>query len=640
MAKHYGYAGEILRVDLSLGKITRMSTMCYTEKFLGGRGIAAKIYWDEVSSETKAFDPENHLIFATGPLAGFKGVTGSRWQICGKSPLTTTERFSYTNLGGGWGAQLKFAGYDALVVHGKSDKPVYIIIQDEKIEIRDASALWGKTTIETREILKQEMGNALNVVAIGPAGENMVNFASLLADKDAHGSGGFGAVMGSKRLKAIAVRGSREITMADPGRYQDLASYARKLASDIPLKDTPRMDPSVKLKRDPCWGCMGGCIRKTYRASDGRVGKFGCAAAVFYALRAQRYYGEWNEVPFLANRLCNEYGLDMFPIDTMMMWLSRCHKAGILTDENTGIPISKQGSLEFVDTLVKKIAFREGFGDILAQGTVRAAELVGQGAKEQITDYMIDTGHNTIQSPRMYILTGFLYAMEPRQPMQQLSELYKPFPDWFKWVGKEEGSYLSNDVLRAIAKRIWGSELAVDFCTYEGKALAAKMIQDRQYAKESLILCDYLFPITHDRSSEDHVGDPTIESKLLSAVVGNEVDEEGLNRIGERIFNLQRAILVREGHRGRESDRLAEYNFTQPLKFELYNPEFWSPGNGDQVVRREGAVIDRERFEEAKSEYYELRGWDVDTGLQTKSKLAELGLEDISRVLEKGEFVI
>lgn len=205
---------------------------------------------------------------------------------------------------------------------------------------------------------------------------------------------------------------------------------------------------------------------------------------------------------------------------------------------------------------------------------------------------------------------------------------------WLMWVYKQEGAFVSSDVFRAIGKRFFGSKDAVDFTTYEGKALAAKMIQDRDCVNSSLILCSYLFPILFSRNTSDHVGDPSIESKLLSAVTGNEIDENGLYRIGERIFNLQRAILAREGHRGREYDRISEYNFTKPLKFDLHNPELLSPGEGDEVVSKKGAVLDRDKFERLKDEYYGLRGWDVATGLQTRTKLEELGLGHIVEELE------
>jgi len=546
-----------------------MPTMDYADRFLGGRGIAAKIYWDEVPPEMKAFDPENRLIFAVGPLAGFKGVSGSRWQVCGKSSLTTPEYFNYSNLGGNWGAQLKLAGYDALVIQGKSENPVYVLIEDENVEIRDASTLWGKSTVETREMLKEQLGRSVNVVAIGPAGENMVTFASVLADKDASGSSGLGAVLGSKNLKAIAVRGSGKVKAANPQKYRELADYARELRTGFSMGITPGTDQGMKLKKDYCYGCTGGfCFRGTYKASNGKVGKYMCGSATFYILRARKYYGESNEVPFLANMICNEYGVDTHQMDVMMQWLSKCHRAGILTDENTGIPLSQQGSLEFIETLVRKIGLREGIGDVLARGTIRAADAVGQGAKELLTDYITDSGHFAlIDGPRMYISTGLLYATEPRQPMGQLNELGS-LNLWLMWVHKQEGAFVSNDVFRAIGRRFLGSEAAVDFTTYEGKALAAKMIQDRECAKDSLILCSYLFPIMFSRRTDD-------------------------------------------------------------------NPELLSPGKGDEVVSKKGAVLDQERFEEVKGEYYSLRGWDVGTGLQTRAKLEELGLKDMVEDLER-----
>lgn len=641
MAGQYGYAGKILRVDLSSGSITFMSTIDYADRFLGGRGIAAKIYWDEVPPEVRAFEPENRLIFSTGPLAGLKGVSGSRWQICGKSALTNPEHFNYCNLGGSWGAQLKLAGYDALIIQGESDKPVYVLIEDKQVQIKDASSLWGKSTIETREILKEQWENSVSVVATGPAGENLVTFASVLADNDASGSSGLGAVMGSKKLKAIAVRGTGKVEVAEPQRYLELAKHARELRKGISMGITPGIDQDLKLKKDYCWGCAGGfCFRSTYKASNGKSGKFMCGSATFYMLRARNYYGGWNEVPFFASRLCNEYGLDTHQMDTMMQWLSKCQRAGILSDESTGIPLSKQGSLEFIETLVKKIALRDGIGDILAQGHWRAADAIGQGAKELLTDYITESGHfGLIENPRLYITTGLLYAMEPRQPMNQLNEL--GFLNlWLMWVYKQEGAFVSNHVFRAISKRLLGSEEAVDFTSYEGKALAAKMIQDREYAKECLILCSYLFPIMFSKMTQDKVGDPSLESKILSAVTGNEVDEEGLYKIGERIFNVQRAILAREGHKARESDRISEYNFTKPLKFDLHNPQLLSPGKGNEVVSKQGAVLDREKFEKLKDEYYSLRGWDTSTGLQTRAKLEELGLVDMIPELARRGLIV
>jgi len=203
------------------------------------------------------------------------------------------------------------------------------------------------------------------------------------------------------------------------------------------------------------------------------------------------------------------------------------------------------------------------------------------------------------------------------------------------WVEKTDNAYVNTDVIRAIAKKFWGSEMAADFSTCEGKALAAKRIQDRQYAKECLILCDFLWPIISVEHSEDHIGDPTLESKILSAVTGKEMDEEGLYQIGERVFNLQRAILVREGHRGRDFDSLPASLYSVPLKFDIVNHECLVPGKEGEVITRKGSVINWEEFEKMKTEYYQLRQWDVTTGLQTRVKLDELGLKEIADDLEQ-----
>jgi len=644
----FGYAGKILRVDLSSGRIAKDSTLDYADKFLGGRGIAAKVHWDEVAPEVKAFDAENRLTFITGPLCGLPTIAGSRWQVCGKSSATS-EQFSYSNLGGRWGAELKFAGYDGIVVQGKSEKPVYLLLCGEVAELRDASALWRKGCIETREILKSELGNSVRVVAVGPAGENMVSMASLLADNDSSGSGGLGATMGSKKLKAVVVIGAgKRVEVAQPQRLRELMAYYREVGGHQwehwsrhardPVHEF-KMVPGPEMKRDPCYGCFGQCPRKIYVAADGRKGKFFCGSALFYQPWSERHYGDWNDnpndVPFDAAKLCDNYGVDVFAIDLMICWLHGCHQAGILTDESTGIPLSKIGSIEFIETLVRKIALRDGFGELLAQGMFKAADSLGPGAKEQaeLAGYYSEPGLYPWYGPRLYVTNAFPHAMEPRLPIQQLHEVSFLLAKWAATASGTPG-YLTSDVLCAIARRFWGSELAADFSTMDGKALAAKMIQDRQYAKECLILCDVFWPIMELENTEDHVGDPTLESKLLSAATGNEVSEKGLYRIGERVFNLQRAILVREGHQGRDFDKLPDSCHKLPLEYDHAIPECLAPGKDGQVISLKGAVVDREAFEKAKDEYYRLRGWDVATGLQTRANLEELELGEVDRDLE------
>lgn len=237
----------------------------------------------------------------------------------------------------------------------------------------------------------------------------------------------------------------------------------------------------------------------------------------------------------------------------------------------------------------------------------------------------------------MYLTTGLFYAMEPRLPIQQLHEISTLLMRWAidqAQGPKEDG--LTSQVVRDIAKRFWGSEIAGDFSTYEGKALAAARIQDRQYAKENLILCDFTWPVSYSPFTDDCVGDPTLESRLCAAVTGRDMDEEGLYRIGERTFNLQRAILIREGWRGREDDSLEEFNFSVPLKGDTAgNPDAIVPGPGGETFARKGMVVDRDQFEGMKDEYYAIRGWDVQTGLQKRAGLEELGLGDVAGELEE-----
>ena len=630
-----GYAGALLQVNLSTGHIAKVPTDAYADLFLGGRGIAARVHWDEVPPGCDALDPENRLTFMTGPICGVPGFAGSRWQVCGKSPIH--DQFSYANLGGSWGAQLKFAGYDGLIVEGKADGPVYLWVNNDGVEIRDAAHLRGMGAIATRERLKEELGKSARVATVGPAGENRVTFATLLADNDSSGSSGLGAVMGSKNLKAIAVRGQGKVETASSDKVDELRRRVRELnASKADLiRDFLETADKTKLKKDVCYGCVDGCIRATYEGPEGQSGKFFCQPSYFYQTRAQRYYGQANDVPFQAAKLCDDYGMDTRAVETMIMWLSRCHKSEILTEERTGIPLFTMGSMEFIDILVRKIAFREGFGDVLAEGTVRAAEIVGQGSDRFITDYMIRTGENSVYGPRLYLTTGILYAMEPRMPIQQLHEISVQLVMWALTQMGLDKMYLTSEVLRAIAQRFWGSEIAADFSTIEGKALAAAKIQDRQYAKECLILCDFSWPITHSLNTDDHMGDPTLESRICAAVTGRDVDEEGLYKIGRRVFNLQRAILAREGPKGREGDSLPEFEYTVPLKGDFGNPNCMVPGKDGEPFYRKGMVVDRGEFEKMKDEYYETRGWDVSTGLQRQAELEELGLGDVAKTLAR-----
>ena len=634
MTNHYGYADNILRVDLSSGAITTTRTANYADRFLGGRGIGTKIYWDEVLPETKAFDPENRLIFVTGPATGIP-PSGSRTQVYGKSPATVPEGFCYSNFGGSWGAQLKFAGFDGLVVQGESEKPVYLFIQDGNAEIRDASHLWGKGSVEVREALKSELGHQVRIIATGPAGENKVVFANLLADEDASGSSGFGAVMGAKKLKAIAVTGSRKVVPANSDKLRELTKYVRHLVGDEPRIDTS-LELPPDITQDTCFACVGCRMRNQWESKDGTKGKYMCASALFYQEFSKAYYGGWNEASFLATRLCDQYGVDVWPIMSMMIWMLQGMGAGIITEENTGLPLSKMGSLEFIETLVQKVALREGFGDVMARGALAAADSMGSDSRALMESVLSDSiGHIVMFDPRVMPTTSLLYAMEPRQPIPQISEIAGRLVClWVPWANGDEGAYISSDVMRSMGKRFWGGELAMDFSTYEGKSLSAKMVQDRIIANECGIFCIYLLPLYHSPSTENFVGDPTIESRVISAVTGQQFNEQSFYQIGERVFNLHRAVMVREGHKGRESDTVSESCHTQPIEFEYANENLLVPGKDGEIISKKGEVLDKGKFEEMKDEYYALRGWDVATGLQNKAKLQELELQDIIPDLE------
>ena len=637
----FGYAGEILRVDLSNNGVSRLPTADYTTRFIGGRGFAAKIYWDETSDRTSALGPDNCLLIMTGPFGGFTGLAGCRWTVCGKSPEIEPEAFSYSNLGGSWGAWLKYAGFDGIAVTGRADKPVYIHIDNGLVQIRDASNLWGKNALETLEQLQKELGRETRVMTIGQAGENLVTFATIFATDNAVGSSGFGAVMGSKMLKAITVKADKKRSPRahDPDRLKSLVKQIYRIR--MKTRESVFADglpPENNLTRKTtCYGCINGCIRMAYRAEDGRKYKFFCQAANVYNAAAQQY-GSGVEVSMLATRLCDIYGLDTAVVEPMVNWLGACYSAGVLTEEQSGLPLSRIGSADFFETLVRKISFREGFGDILALGTLRAAQIVGEDS-QKLVNLRIGVGIGSRASegrdydPRLIPINILFYATEPRRAIQVLHGASAPFNRWTAWINDKSESIFSSKVFRRIGEEFWGSVEAADFSTYTGKALAAKNIQDYNNIKECLVLCDMQWPHYQIRSIDKNIGFSTLESRIFTAITGREIDEVEFNHFGERIFNLQRAILINQGWEGRKGDVLLDYLHDDPLEWTLFSPDCIVPGKDGVPTSRKGVVIERNEFEALKDEYYQLRGWDVATGFQTRAKLEELELGDIADVL-------
>ena len=635
----FGYAGRILTIDLSLGQVGELPTSDYAGRFIGGRGIANALYWDSVAPETGALDPGNCLVLATGPLAGVPVIGGSRWYVSAKSPSTSPEHLGYCNLGGDWGARLKSAGYDAILVRGRAERPVYLLVEEQACGLKDASWLWGKGGIQARELLQGELGDSISVAAIGQAGENRANMACLVATDDATGAGGMGAVMGSKNLKAIVVRGPRRRTaVARPGEVESLTGEFRRLFTRHPtlkIGNAPLEVTGPGTAKAPCWLCMGGCIRRTYQAQHGRKGKFMCQPVSFYHPWVERHYGPGLEASFHAAKICDDYGVDVTAIVLIIVWLLSCVRQGVLTEDAIGMPISRIGSLEFIEELVRKISLREGFGDVLAGGVERAAEQIGPQARSLLMPLMCKAGWTNVVEGRLYPNTALMAALDTQSPLGHTHEVKQLVLRWLDWRRGVAGSYVSNEVFHRVARRSWGSEEVADLGNPDAMARATVMMQDRGYAHDCLVVCGFIWPVLDSQFTPDHLGDLSLESRLLSAVTGRDIDEEGLNRVGETVFNLGRAILVREGHRGTEDDRLPEAWHSLPLKIDMTNPEMVLPGRGDEAVSMKGWVVDRDEFARARRAYYEMRHWNGETGLQTVARLRDLGLDEAASELRR-----
>jgi aldehyde:ferredoxin oxidoreductase len=336
-----------------------------------------------------------------------------------------------------------------------------------------------------------------------------------------------------------------------------------------------------------------------------------------------------------ATGISNDLSLCTMELANVIQWLEKCHQAGVLSPEDTGLDMDRLGGLEFFDRLANMIAKREGFGAVLAEGLLRAGEQLGDPAKDQFPNEVSDVGDGATYSGREYLMNGLLYAFEPRQPIAMLHEISRIIGQWVMRLQHPQASPVSADVYRAAAARFWGHDQAWDLNVTDGKAEAAARIVDRTHAKDSLLLCDSAWPLMVSWNTEDQVGDPSLESRIYSAVTGRDVDERELSRYGERIFNLQRAILIREGRRPVQDDDLAEFNYTDPVQSVFMNPEVLVPGPGDEVLSRKGKTLGRDEFERMRTEFYQLRGWDSATGRQRLDTLQRLDLDDIADELRR-----
>ncbi|MCK5514611.1 MAG: hypothetical protein KAJ00_08935 [Deltaproteobacteria bacterium] len=646
MGKTYGWTGSLLRMELPSGEFHKTPNIDYSENFIGGRLLASRIYWDEVPKTTQALDPDNLLMFLPGPLTGTQAIGCSRWVISAKSPHSFPDQYGFGNGGGFFGAALKRSGFDGLIIRGKAKSLSYILIENEKAELKDAGGMRAFETEETMGKLKEQHGSDARIVCIGPAGEKLVRFAIARTEQGGTLSNGMGAVMGSKNIKAIVIKGGNKVPVAHPDKISEVNKqirFLRKGQNESLYLTEPMIQGIDKGKDTPCYACPGGCSRAFFKHTSGREEiRKTCASAFVYTPWDQLYHGEATENPFLATSLCDRFGLCTGEISNIIYWLYECFKQGVLTEDETGLPLSKIGSLEFIESLVGCIVKKEGFGELLAQGTRRASIEKGKAAEEIALRHITPSGYvNDSYGGRVFLTNALFYATETRNPIIQLHEFSFTVLKWMLWHTTSGAmSSLTTEDLRKIAKRAWGNEKAVDFTTYEGKTEAAFMIQNRQHAKESMVACDRFYPLLDTDQREDHMGDPTLVPQLFGAVTGKEMSENDYYRVGERSFNLQRAILGREGRAGRNDDTIGEFNFTEPIETEegmvgLFNPDLEFPGAGDEIITRKGKTMDRNDFERMKDEYYSLRGWDVSTGLQKKEHIKKLGLTFVCDEMDK-----
>jgi aldehyde:ferredoxin oxidoreductase len=643
----YGWVGKILWVDLTNGRITTEDTTEYVPKFIGGQGLNAKIFWDLGCPKVSAFDPANPLIISTGPLTGTIAPGTGRAEICSISPFThPKELYTYSSFGGTWPGAFKYTGHDAMVILGKADEPVYLSIHDDDVEIKDASDLWGLDTFEMQKVLS-ELEPGASVACIGPAGENLSRTAIILTETShASGGAGFGAVMGSKNLKAIAVKGTGRINVARPDELLELVRYIDEevgygtfgmLASKgdglIYFEAGKRTGDKLKKywkKANGCFGCPICCEAVIDIPGVGR-GAAMCSDWA-YAECGSRGPGELGDTSYYLGEdkptapavtekpaweaaiLSQKFGINNFDILWGLTgWLWHCYKRGILTEEDTGLPTPEwlggtAKDHEFLTALFYGIAYKKS---PFADGVTRAAEHFGKESWDVLKELYGARGY---VSHWMDAVPGVLHWMfETRDPFDSCHDYFQIIrrPEISKYAfGTEKPAHSS---LKDPTKTV-----------YEDSEIAVIITQHRQRIKNSLPVCDYAFPVLYSKK-RDGVGDTSLESRLYSAITGIGLTEKELLSVGEMIYNLERAIQVKRENRTREDDAVYDYKF----KHRYWGEESWHLGDHWY------GPIDKEKFEALKDKYYERRDWDKETGRPTRAKLEELGLKDVADELEK-----
>lgn len=622
--KWYGWAGRILKVDLTAGTIvTEELPKQLVLEYLGQAGINAKLLYDMVPAGVDPFAPENPLIFGVGPLAGTLAPCSGRFTVTAKSPLTGI--FGDSNCGGHWGPELKQAGYDHLVITGAAKGPVYLWIDNDRVEIRRADHIWGKDTWETDRAIKDELAqDSIQVACIGPAGENRVKFAAIICNLcRAAARTGVGAVMGSKNLKAIAVRGDKGVTVADPEDFYREAFAAEEAILSDPLYEAAAtfgttaitglaqmlgflptrnfqestFDGAENLrgevilrdrvvKHKGCFNCPVSCSR-FYRVTEGKyAGTVGEGPEYESVAALGSKCGNSNLDSLLhANTLCNKLGLDTISAGNVIAWAMESYQRGVLMENELDGPL-EWGDDDAINSLLYRIAHRQGIGDILAEGSVKAGEKLG-GSEWVIHSKGMDYPAVDVRGTKGMALS---FAVSPRggDHLKGLS-LYEVAPEIYR-----------KDILQET-----GIEVTPDYwLQYATKANLMKWHENWHCVVDSLGLCKLegiaIKPLL-----------PRHFRNLLHAATGWDVTVEELEKIGERIWTLERMFGVREGI-GRSDDLPPKRLFEEPIRT--------GPGTGERLQPEDYNVM--------LDEYYQLRGWDRQTGIPLAEKLAELGLAE------------
>ncbi|MFH1450149.1 MAG: aldehyde ferredoxin oxidoreductase N-terminal domain-containing protein [bacterium] len=640
--KIYGWTGKILRVNLTAQSMETDDTMRFANKYIGGRGMAAKIAWDEIKVGTSALSEDNILIIMTGPLTGTSAPFSGRTAVCSLSPQGyPQEWYTRSNFGGHWGPELKYAGWDGIIITGKADYPVYLWINNEQTELSDARPLWGLGIFETQKKLMEKHGQKIRVLTIGQAGENLSRIAIMATETEsAAGQGGFGAVMGYKNLKAIVVSGTGTINIAQPERFFKICNLIREEAHGSHGWPHPiKLDPEkVKKYGQRFQACTQQCHTPCYDArfyakvpgvicKKTLAGQIDCIAGLFPGIPDTFY--NWKlgfEAGFEIAQMTNDLGINHWELLVgMIPWLRECFQAGKLKRIN-----SKAIDLDnpyFWADLVKMIAFREGIGDKLAEGTVRASKELNLG-QEFINWFFPAWGYaghwdghgdyiNHIFYP-YWIVSALQWAMDTRDPISSGHGYVQNIMNWSKVRSPEYG--LSWEEIMNIGQKLYGSSLCVDpRSSYQDKAIPAVWHGDRSVFKDSLPVDDQIFPRIYSRHTQDHfarAGDmegPDFEYHLLTTATGLSISKDEFNLAAQRIINLERLISIKLHNRCRKNDETVIPYFER--EEHCLNPFINKPMS-----------LEREKFLNLMDEYYDLRGWDKQTGRPKETTLRKLGL--------------